>query len=458
MAGIGFELKRMLDERQGLFTRVRAYACASLIAAGPWVMTVFTLAVLNAFGLPLKDRANYEIFRGLVTYVFAASLVVVGLFHMAATRWVADRIYMHQYDRVLPAFVVLLSVLASWQSLTGSLFCWWAGFDLRLAMVVVTLYVIVSLTWVALIWLSIVREYDVVLRAYVFGTLLSILCILWLGLSRSAREILVGYSSGQALTLMLLLRAVVRGMQADGKRDLSVLGSFALYPRLAAIGFLYHLAIWVDKVILWITDGVGPHRFIRFHPLYDSCTLLGYLTVVPALAVNLIRLETSFYERYRRYYGSVLNGAPLRIIEQARQRMLGVLSESTVRLLRAQGAVSVLAIVFAHQITGAFGLPPAAVPIFRLACLGAFFHVLFLLTMTTQLYFDLQREAHLSALVFLVLSAGLGLASARVGLATYGLGYAVSAFVALLVAFQLLRRSLGRLDFLTFTRQPAGMA
>ena len=50
MAGIGFELRRMMDDGQSLMSRVRGYACAGLISSGPWIMTIVTLGVLSAFG------------------------------------------------------------------------------------------------------------------------------------------------------------------------------------------------------------------------------------------------------------------------------------------------------------------------------------------------------------------------------------------------------------------------
>ena len=42
MAGISFELRRMIDQRQGFLAKVRAYACAGLISSGPWLMTILT--------------------------------------------------------------------------------------------------------------------------------------------------------------------------------------------------------------------------------------------------------------------------------------------------------------------------------------------------------------------------------------------------------------------------------
>ena len=104
MAGIGFELRRMIDSGQGLVAKIRGYTCAGLISSGPWIMTILTLGVLSAFARLIAVRVEFEIFRGLITYAFAFSLIVVGLLQMSVTRRVADLLYQKKYDRVLPGF------------------------------------------------------------------------------------------------------------------------------------------------------------------------------------------------------------------------------------------------------------------------------------------------------------------------------------------------------------------
>ena len=197
---------------------------------------------------------------------------------------------------------------------------------------------------------------------------------------------------------------------------------------------------------------------MRYHPLYDTCSFLAYLTVVPALAVNLIRLETSFYEYYRSYYGAILNGFPLAVIEDRREKMFQNLREGTVRLLRVQGFITVSMIVFAPFVVQVLELPPVAIRILRLTCLGAFFHVMLLLTMLMQLYFDLRTQALGTAVVFFVLNAGLAFWSVDRGIASYGIGYAIASFLSLLLGYTLLHRSLERLEHLTFTNQKIGDA
>ena len=458
MAGIGFELRRMLDERQGFLSKVRAYAAAGLISSGPWLMTILTLTLMHLAGPFLGARGGVDMFRSLVTYCFAFSLIIQGIGQMAITRWVADLLYARQYKRVLPAFGATLLATGLVHAVVGTVFCVAAGLDAGLSVLAVALFMVVGMTWISLTWLSVAREYDAVLRAYVYGAVLAVGGMILVAVRADTVGVLAAYTLGQAYTLVRLVSVILRGMEAGGTRDFRVFRSLRMFPRLVGLGVIYNAAIWIDKMVFWFFDGVGPHPLVRYHPLYDTCSFLAYLTVVPALAVNLIRLETSFYEYYRAYYGAILNGAPLRIIEERRKKMFQNLQEGTIRLLRVQGFISVMAIVFAPLVIDVLELPPAGVRVFRLTCLGAFFHVMLLLTMLMQLYFDFRTQALATAVLFFVLNGALAFWSVDRGVSSYGIGYALASFLSLIVGYTLLQRGLEHLDHLTFTNQSIGDA
>ncbi len=453
MAGIGFELRRMIDQREGLLSRVRAYVCAGLISAGPWMMTILTLSILSMFGRSLGGDAGYETFRSLVTFCYAFSLILVGIGQMAITRQVADHLYGRRYDKALSAFVATLIVVAVVSMLIGTAFCTLAGFEAATFILAVVLFVTVSMTWVALIWLSIVREFDEVLRAYAYGVLVCVCVLAAAGSHEGPTVLLAGYAAGHSLTLWLLIRTILQAMEQGGLRDFSVFKSLKRWPDLVLVGLFYNAAIWVDKIVFWFIDGTGSHALLRFHPMYDTCCYLAYLTVVPSLTLNLIWIETSFYEHYRAYFGSILGGHPLRLIEDRRDRMLKNLRDSVVRLLRVQGFITVLCILFAPVLIRVLEMETAAVGIFRRACLGALFHVFLLITVLVQLYFDFRKEALITSFVFLVLNGALAFVSVVEGVETYGVGYALASFLSLGLAFFLLHRGLDQLDFRVFTNQ-----
>ena len=92
--------------------------------------------------------------------------------------------------------------------------------------------------------------------------------------------------------------------------------------------------------------------------------------------------------------------------------------------------------------------------IFRAVCLGAFFHVMLLIVVLMQLYFDLRRQALNTCLFFLFANGLLAVWSVDGGLTTYGFGYAIAGLLALLAGYTQLAQSMEHLDFYVFTNQP----
>ena len=457
MAGIGFELRSAVSLRSGLLTKMRAYASAGLISSGPWILTALTLCFVSLSG-GFKGSSSQSsdvsvLFRALVTYGFAFSLIVVGTIQMAVTRWIADSLYGRNYARILPAYLACCSVFGLFQAVTCAVFCLSNGFPLSTVYLATGLYVVISLTWLSLIWLTVIREYNQILLSFALGTIVSVFLMATWGVGGELNAYLAAYGAGQALTFVLLTRLLIRGMRSEGIREFAVWKSPVRYPALVGTGLAYSLGIWIDKVVFWFGDGLVAAPFVRFHPLYDTCCFLAYVSVIPALAINLIHLETSFYEHYCQYYRSILGHQPLHVIVQKREAMLKSLRAGIAHLLRIQGAITALAIVLAPWLLELLGLPDSATRLFRLTCLGAFFHVLLLIAILIQLYFDLQRAALISALVFLLSNGGLTLWTRSLGFDFYGLGYAMASLISVVVAYVLLDRSLRWLEFETFASQ-----
>lgn len=453
MAGIGFELRRLVDDKS-VFQKLKGFLAAGMVSSGPWILTVMTLSVLSVFGPNLVGQSDYELFRSIITYAFAYSLIVVGVVQMAVTRRVADDLYSNRYDRILPTFTATAAALTVVQIAIGSTFCAFAALPLSLAIVSVTLYVVISMTWLALIWLSAVKDYNWILQSYLFGAIVSLGGILFTATDIDLVGLLALYTAGQSLTLGMMVLQIGRELHHGEQRDWSAWRCLVKYRKLIGISLFSNAALWIDKAIFWFVDGSGSNALFRFHPLYDTACFLAYLTVIPALAVTMVRVETGFYERYREYFGGIIGGMPYQVILQRKGHMLRTLYEGVDGVLRTQGAITFLCIVFAPELLAPLELPTATIRIFRAACLASFFHILLLIVLLVQTYFDFQRAAAITTGVFLVSNLAGAVWSVNEGLWSYGLGYAFACLISLLVGYVLLKRGLDDLEYHTFTSQP----
>ena len=449
MVGIGFELRRAVDLDAPLWVRTRAWASAGLIASGPWLITIAVLTALQLVAPRQELRRDYEIFRALVTYASAFSLIGVGLLQVPATRWLADALWRNEASALLPALLTSFAVTGAAQAAVGVLFVWHLGLAPLAATGAVALYVAYTWSWLALVWLGATRDYDRILVAYALGSAVSLALAAVPELRGSLDGLLWIVALGQGVTVAALVRAIVRAMPTDGAPSAAVLGAVRQQPLLLAFGALYNVGIWADKLVFW-SHGEVVEGALRKHSLYDTSSFLAYATVVPALAVNLVRIETAFYPRYRAYYALIEQGGTLDLIRRARERMVATLRDSAVRIVRVQGWVTAAAIVVAPELLPILGVPDGAVPTFRVLCIGAYFPVLSRLTLRTLLYFDRRRDAATTALLFCVMNAVLPSISAAGYPVHYGLGYAAAALGTLLFGLVRLQRVLERLEYHTF--------
>ena len=448
MAGIGFDLRRLCVHDDGLFVRTRAYATAGLVAAGPWLLTMASLWLVRVFGP--RSSAVSDTFFAIVGFLFATSLITVGGLQMAVTRWLADQLHLRRYGVLVPAFGRLFAVTAAVQALACALACRWCGLDPSLVPPIVLTYVGISSAWLSMVWLSLVRQHGAVLLVFVGGALGFAAMLTLLGPEVDVRRLLWAYAIDNAAMVASMVVLILRGVEPPDDTLEVGLSRLARMPVLWAIGTAWALATWIDKIVFWCSDGVRA-GLLPHHPLYDSCFYLAYVTVVPALATNLVHLETDFYERYRRFYAAVTGHAPLAEIRCLGQGLRGSLDRAAGRLLRVQGAVTAVCCWLAPEIVAAVGLPPFAARTLRFLCLGSLCHVLLLLVVLVLLYFDRQRAALRTVGLFLLGNAALAAWSVDVGPLSYGLGYALAALVALVWGLVELRWALGRIEYLTFT-------
>lgn len=101
------------------------------------------------------------------------------------------------------------------------------------------------------------------------------------------------------------------------------------------------------------------------------------------------------------------------------------------------------------------GLPPEAVPLFRIFLLGAALQVITMLAVVLLYYFDRRRDALAVSLVLLIGNAALTLFCWSVGLPP-SLGYVLACLVTCLLGLVLVRRRMDALIIDTFQSQAFG--
>ena len=421
-----------------------------MVTSAPWLLTTAVLLGLRLFARS-SGTSEFRMVEQTVTIVYALTVVLSAPMDVVLSRHASDRLYDRRLDAIAAPLGRGLAITVVGFAAVGAAAMALLRVPLAFAVPGTLLTVVVGAEWLMLSVGSGLSSPSVVLGAFGLGAPVSVVAALALGRSMGLGAVgyLYGFGIGQLCTLVLLLRGVMRVLPATSDERERLWPAFVEYKLLAAASFAYHLSIWADKPILWLLSGR------QLAALYTASAALSWFSVIPAFAWIYVQIETVFYQRYRAFYSSLEGGGTLPLL---RQRAQNVRTEA-LRILRGaglvQGAVTAVALMAGPLVLRAAGLPPAAVPMYRLALIGAAMQLGTLLTLLLLYYFDLRRNALTVAVVLLVGEVTFTVIGWRARLPP-GLGYVLAATGSCLLGINLVRRRMRTLLVDTFQSQPFG--
>ena len=104
MAGIGFELKNCLTDRDFLLPSELTDMRESYVPVRCFLELYCFLALLYLCDKTGGSRHSRELLVCMITYTLLFSLTVTSFLSMVVTRFIADMLYEEKYDMVLPSF------------------------------------------------------------------------------------------------------------------------------------------------------------------------------------------------------------------------------------------------------------------------------------------------------------------------------------------------------------------
>jgi len=471
MAGIGFRLERLLrgDSYRGL---IQAYLYSALVSTGPWLLSILSLVlvgVLTSHSL-FAGQQTLRLFRCVLVYSYAGTLVLSALVQMGTTRFIADRLYVNDKKALAPCFQFVVVIVLVLGAVAAGLFHAFAGLSFSAGLAGVVLFQSLTLVWLGMIFLSAAKDYMAIVRAFLLGYTVSLFGAVigaWQTMPsvKDARlgnvldmgnvaAMLWGFAIGQVLLAVLLAVRIRVEFPSNRASDGVVRHHWRAMPYLVLVGLFFNAGIWVDKIVFWVGRGEPLAGWFRTAPEYDPAIFVAYLSIVPAMALFMIRIETAFYKHYTAFYTAITRGGDLAAIRREKVALVNALRLSAMRLLKLQGTFTIAALLLANPIARALGFDLQLVPTMRVCFLAAFSQVMLLILLIFLLYFDWQREAAVVSAVFLVLNALLTLLSFGLPSSYYGFGYLAACLVALVVGLTVFQRRVDGLEFETFTKQP----
>ncbi len=439
MAGIGFEIRK-LSRQRGMLAPVASLGHATVIAAGPWILTVIALGIIQS-RVTFETEWRSTSVQALIIYGFALSLIATAPVTAVAVRAASDEIYLKRFHSLVPIFLHA-TLVSTAIGLGAGLAVFGMMSDLALADLTFAVLAtgILCAMWPALAFCGTVRRYAAISRAFMLGLLASVgLTFLVERLGLSAASEAFAFALGLGLTTILLQAAflgtfadidpMAEDQAASPDRHDKPYGLVALGAVLSALG------MWADTAIMW----AGPLQVLSREglataPFYDSVMFIARLSMVPALAFFVVWVETAVFEKVQTYVSAIRGTGTLDRILGAATDLQSTIRKMITSVLLVQLVASCALALLAHAAIESSGLLFQQTGLLRNGAIGALFHVIFLAATTILLFLDRVRSFAVLQGLFLVLNAGLTAVVTLWIPDAYGLGYLIAAGLSAVVA------------------------
>jgi polysaccharide biosynthesis protein PelG len=321
-------------------------------------------------------------------------------------------------------------------------------------LLMLTGFVLLSNIWVATIFLSGLKQYRAIVGLYALGygiTVAAALILRPLGLE----GLLLGFVLGQGVLLLGMVLIVLRAYPASDFISFEFARKGAMFPTIMAVGLFYNLAIWLDKFIFWYSDATGNQVIgpLRASVIYDLPVFLAYLSILPGMAVFLVRMETDFVEYYQRFYDAVREGATLEYLEELRDEMVLTVRRGLFEIIKIQSIAVLVVFIAGPKLLEWAGIPQLYLPLLYIDVVAAGLQVVLLGLLNVYFYLDKRRTVLGVTLLFLVLNGLFTWATLHLGVTWFGYGFALAVLLTVTAGFYLLDKKMETLEYETFMLQ-----
>ena len=456
MAGIGFELKKLL-KRDSFFSILQTYAYAGIISSGPWVLSIVAVLVIGIISIPVViPRFLVAQFQTSITYLIAFSLILTGFVQLAFTRYSADRIYEKEHFRLLPnlnGLMLLMTVIAGTLAFPSALLLF-PDNSIIFRLLFATTFVVLCCVWIGAILLSGLKAYKAILINFAIGygtaLLLSIFMRSW-----KLEGLMLAFLLGQFVLLEGMLLVLFRNYPTRSFIEFDFLNKKKVYLSLVFTGFFYNFGIWADKFVFWFHPYTGTRVIGPLHAseIYDLPVFLAYLSILPGMAVFLVRMETDFVEYYDRFYDAVREGGSLSYIYEMKDEMVRMARLGIYDIMKIQAIAAIAVFLVGAKLLEMAGIPQVYLPLLYIDVAAAGFQVVFLGILNVYFYLDRRSRALFLTVLFATLNLVLSAVSIPLGPYFYGYGFALSLCISIVCGMYLLDRDLQSLEYETFMLQ-----
>lgn len=452
MAGIGFELKKIYG-RGTLAANLWGTVYATMTTIGPAVLSAVLLLLLKM----LLDQAGLTVlesrfFISSVTWAFLLAMLVAVLFAAPVSRYISDCIYLEQESDICPSAFGVLGLSTAVSGLVMFLLCAGVyntheGVPLAFLVSYYFLGVLVTDAFSLMTYASALKHYRTLTFSFFLGLLIA-LAVYFACYHLGVERVTAGCVALVCCYFVVVFTLVLQCVRAFGLpqgRYFAFLSYFRRYPRLAVAGAAYTMGLYCPTIIYWFFSDMAEHvNIFTTTPVYDIALFMAVVVNMPALVIFVVKVETSFYEKYTLYVSALNNGSHA-LIQKEREAMARTLRHQLFFVYEIQLIITVVSVCLISVFFPYLGVSIATLQLFVILSLGVYTVFCMYFTVVVFYYFSDYTGACISTVVFLGVTALGAVVAVLVG-GFYPLPLLVGGLSGWVVAFLLLRRRMDRLD------------
>ena len=459
MAGIGFELRKAIRQ-DSIKSKVSGYMGAAFSSSGSVLVGIVLFFFIQ---LAAKyENIQQEIidqFMCFVTNTMFFSMVIVSIFSLVISRYVSNRIYEVQYEKITPSFIGATAVISILGGLIFSVFMGVSGLSINEMVALLFLFLILSLCWLLMSYVTLIRDYKWVVVAYLTAFVVSmiLLSILCLCNSLGLLQMILVLGIGFAVVDIILFRAIYRAFPKQDNSFFSFFNEFRTSPALGVVGLFMMIGMLGHFWVTWFTSTeslVGAGLF-RFGPNYDFPAIVAYFSTIPASIYFITAFETSFSEKYQRYFYVLGHGGTVDDVNSSRESMFEAIRLGIRRMFQIQLVTCLLFITVGAKFLAVIniGMTELMLDTFRMFCVGYSLYFIANTLFMLHLYFMNENKVVWSTLLFAAATSISAFFSAKYLPGTYGFGFTVVCALLVVVFGVQLVKHLSKLEYHVFTDQ-----
>ena len=445
-----------------MIATVRAYSYATIVCTGPMLLGYLLLLlsglIVDYAGATRFDR---ELMVSMLTHTLLASLTVTSVFSMLTTRFCADMLYEHKYNKLMPSFFGSLALMLVLGGTAYGIFLYFSGVNLLYQVLCWFYFMILIVTWTEMNYLTMLKDFRSIVLCFgvsvAVALLLGLVLIFVFGLppvTSMLISIIVGYSIMMLWFFIIIYRYLPEGFGTSFR----FLEWFDRTPELGFVGFFITIGMFGHLLIMWWCSPLQVQVQGLFYgaPAYDVPAIIAFFSILITTVNFTTFVETRFYPRYREYFSLFNDGGSVENINASEKTMIHVLSDEIGYLALKQVFSTLLFIIFGTIILPQLplGFDSRMLQTFRCLCVGYAFYAVGNSIMLISQYFADLRGAFIDSLVFAVSTCGLTYIFTQTLDGFYGLGFILGSAAFCLTAVLRLCWYLPKLKFHVLRRQP----